>query len=136
MAAWAQRGGALAGAAPVPEELARLTPREFLGVRGYDDWVVAYASTNRAADVSRLLHEAVPASAAQADPWQRVLLPEDGAAPAAAPGSVCFRLSGGLAALEREFRDMTAMRHSETKSTSRKVTGRRWEVIRAGCGCK
>ena len=135
MAAWVQHGGALSGAAPSPAALQRLTPREFLGVRGYDDWVVAQASTNAAA-VARLLHEAVPLADVRPKPWQRVLLLEGDVAPPPAAGAVCFSLQGGIAALEREFRDMTAMRHSQTLSTARKVTGRRWEVLRSGCGCK
>ena len=135
MAAWVQHGGALCGAAPSPKALQSLTPREFLGVRGYDDWLVAYAVADPGA-VARLLHEAVPLSEVRPEPGQRVLLLDSEALPPLAAGAVGYQLRGGLAALENEFRDMTAMRHRQTLSTTRRVAGRRWEVIRAGCGCK
>lgn len=135
MAAWARLGGALTGTAVAPASLSQISPRAFLGVRGGDDWVVAYGGTNAAA-AARLLHEAVPLAAARPAAWQRLLLLDGDATPPAAAGAVVFHLQGGLDALAREYRELTAMRHSQTLSTTRQVTGRRWEVIRAGCGCK
>ena len=135
MAAWVQHGGALTGTAPSPKGLQSLTPLDFLGVRGFDDWRVAYTATNSEA-VARLLHEAAPLAAIRPESGQRVLLLDGDVPPPLPAGAVGFCLRGGLPALENAFRDMTAMRHRQTLSTTRRVTGRQWEVLRSGCGCK
>jgi hypothetical protein len=130
--AWVRDGARFSGLGKRVGDVTRISPREFLGVRGYDDWVVA----GDVEQTRRWLPESVPVDTVVVDPWQRVLVVDAAAIPEGLTAACVYTLDGGIAALQREYRDMTAMRNSHTRTSSRRITGKRWEVIRAGCGCK
>lgn len=141
MNAWMRAGAPVQGTGGGLCALQTISPRDYLAVRGFDDWVVT--CTNVPVEVvGWLLPEAATLGGAVAtDDWRRVLIVDADGKGLTAPaptvqGAAVFWLDGGLAALEQEYRDIAAMKHSQTRTTDLRIVGKRWEKIRSGCGCK
>ena len=141
MNAWMRAGASAQGAGTGLRAVQTISPSDYLAVRGFDDWAVSLTNVTREA-VSRLLPEATSAAGASATgDWRRVLIVDPDGKGMMKPlpvvqGAAVFWLDGGLAALEQEYRNIAAMKHSQKRTTDLRITGKRWEKMRSGCGCR
>ncbi len=135
--AWVHSGNRTDGPGISPGKLTVITPREFLAVRGLDSWVVLTENETTIKETQRWLPETVAALPELNSSAKRLLLlgsthelnnrlPEN---------TVLFTLEGGIAAIEEEYRRMTAMRYTQTRKTSSRISSKRWQILKSGCGC-
>ena len=135
--AWVHNGNRTEGPGTAPEKLAVISPSDFLSVRGLDTWVVLDDKKTSFERTRKWLPETVAGLPDFKNSPKRLLLlgknkntlknlPEN---------AVLFSLKGGIAAIEKEYRRMTAMRYTQTRTTSSRISAKRWQILKSGCGC-
>ena len=134
---WVHNGNNTEGPGISLGKIAVVSPREFLSVRGLDSWVIFTESGQSHEKARKWLPESIKEIPATGTQLRRLLLLDDTKVTnnLLSGNTVLFRLEGGIAAIEKEYRKMTAMRYTQTHTTSSKISTKRWQVLKSGCGC-